>query len=313
MRLVFDMISTPSPTLLVMAAGLGSRYGGLKQLDPVGPGGETLIDYSIYDAIRAGFSRVVFVIRKEIESAFQETVAARFASHIAMDYVFQELDSLPSGFVAPHGRTRPWGTAHALLLAAEAIQAPFTVINADDFYGAESMRIAAQHLRSGSPEHAMVAFPLRNTLSPFGTVSRGICEVDGSGHLRGIAERTRIAAEGGGACNMDPDGHVTLLTGDELVSMNARLVFRSSNISPGLPATASPVSSEKETLTTSPPKLSCPASSTNSSPPSARARSRARDSRFLVWYYLSRRLALRRREYARPDRTLGTPIRERLA
>jgi NDP-sugar pyrophosphorylase family protein len=220
MRLVFDMISTPSPTLLVMAAGLGSRYGGLKQLDPVGPGGETLIDYSIYDAIRAGFSRVVFVIRKEIESAFQETVAARFASHIAMDYVFQELDSLPSGFVAPHGRTRPWGTAHAVLLAAEAIQAPFTVINADDFYGAESMRIAAQHLRSGSPEHAMVAFPLRNTLSPFGTVSRGICEVDGSGHLRGIAERTRIAAEGGGACNMDPDGHVTLLTGDELVSMN---------------------------------------------------------------------------------------------
>jgi UTP-glucose-1-phosphate uridylyltransferase len=203
-----------------MAAGLGSRYGGLKQLDPVGPCGETLIDYSIYDAIRAGFSRVVFVIRKDIEIAFRETVAARFASRIAVDYVFQELDSLPSGFVPPHGRTRPWGTAHAVLVAAEAIQAPFTVINADDFYGAESMRIAAQQLGSGSSEHAMVAFPLRNTLSPFGTVSRGICEVDGSSHLRGIAERTRIVADSGHACNTDPDGHVTLLTGDELVSMN---------------------------------------------------------------------------------------------
>jgi hypothetical protein len=214
------MTLTASPTLLVMAAGLGSRYGGLKQLDPVGPGGETLIDYSIYDAIRAGFSRVVFVIRKDIEIAFRKTVVTRFAQRIAVDYVFQGLDSLPPGFVAPCGRTRPWGTAHAVLVAAETIQAPFTVINADDFYGAESLRIAAQYLGSGSPEHAMVAFPLRNTLSPFGTVSRGICEVDESGHLRGIAERTRIAADGGCTCNTDPDGHVTLLTGTELVSMN---------------------------------------------------------------------------------------------
>jgi UTP-glucose-1-phosphate uridylyltransferase len=214
------MTFTPSPTLLVMAAGLGSRYGGLKQLEAVGPCGETLIDYSIYDAIRAGFSKVVFVIRKDIENAFRKTVGARFASRIAVGYVYQEVDSLLPGFVAPRGRTRPWGTAHAVLVAAEAIQGPFTVINADDFYGAESLRMAAQHLRRGSAEYAMIAFPLRNTVSPFGTVSRGICEVDSSGCLRGITELTRIAVDGQHARDTDPNGHVTLLTGDELVSMN---------------------------------------------------------------------------------------------
>lgn len=193
-----------------MAAGLGSRYGGIKQLDPVGPTGETIIDYSIYDAIRAGFAKVVFVIRKDIEPAFRKTVGARFSSRIAVDYVFQE---------PGRGRTKPWGTAHAVLVAAEAIQTPFAVINADDFYGAHSFRLLAQHFSSGSPVDAMVAYPLRNTLSPFGTVSRGICEVDSVGFLCGIRELTRIAADDH-AHNTDPDGQVTQLTGDELVSMN---------------------------------------------------------------------------------------------
>jgi NDP-sugar pyrophosphorylase family protein len=214
------MTSTTSPTLLVMAAGLGSRYGGLKQLDPVGPSGEIIIDYSICDATRAGFSKVVFVIHKDIEAAFRETVGARFSSRIAVDYVFQELDSLPPGFAPPPGRTRPWGTAHAVLVAADAIQTPFTVINADDFYGAHSFHLLSQHFSSGSPDYAMVVFPLRNTLSLFGTVSRGICEVDSGGYLHAILERTRIAPDGQHARNTDPDGHVTLLTGDELVSMN---------------------------------------------------------------------------------------------
>jgi NDP-sugar pyrophosphorylase family protein len=197
-----------------MAAGLGSRYGGLKQLDPVGPHGETIIDYSIYDAIRAGFSKVVFIIRKDIEAAFHETVGARFSARIAVEYVFQDLDPAASG------RTRPWGTAHAVLVAARAIQTPFAVINADDFYGAHSFRVLAQHFNSGSIDYALVAYPLRNTLSPFGTVSRGICEVDSVGCLRAIVERTRIAADGDRALNTDPGGLITRLTGDELVSMN---------------------------------------------------------------------------------------------
>jgi NDP-sugar pyrophosphorylase family protein len=208
------MTSTISPTLLVMAAGLGSRYGGLKQLDPVGTGGEAIMDYSIYDAIRAGFSKVVFVIRKDIEPAFREAVGERFSSRIAVDYVFQDPNSLPSG------RTKPWGTAHAVLVAADAIETPFAVINADDFYGAHSFRLLAQHFNSSSVDYAVVAYPLRNTLSPFGTVSRGICEVDSSGYLSTIVERTRIAADGDHARNADPGGHSTDLTGDELVSMN---------------------------------------------------------------------------------------------
>ena len=134
-----------SPTLLLLAAGMGSRYGGLKQIDPVGPAGETHLDYSIYDAIRAGFGKVVFVIRKDIEESFREIVGARFEERIAVEYVFQELDNVPAGFVVPAGRTKPWGTAHAILMAGEVIREPFAVINADDFYGAESYRTLAQH------------------------------------------------------------------------------------------------------------------------------------------------------------------------
>lgn len=209
-----------SPTLLVMAAGMGSRYGGLKQIDPVGPNGETIIDYSIHDAIRAGFGKLVFVIRKDIAEAFKETVGARFEQRIPVEYVYQELTDLPPGFSVPEGRTKPWGTTQAVLMAAEVIREPFAVINADDFYGAESYRVLAEHLRSGSPDSAMVAFILRNTLSEFGSVARGVCRVDSSGYLIGVEELTNIERDGDRAKNTDPSGKVTELTGDEPVSMN---------------------------------------------------------------------------------------------
>jgi UTP-glucose-1-phosphate uridylyltransferase len=199
---------------------MGSRYGGLKQMDPVGPGGETIIDYSIYDSLRAGFGKVVFVIRKDIEAAFRETVGARFEKQVNVEYVFQELEKLPAGFAVPEGRTKPWGTTHAILMAADVIHEPFAVINADDFYGAESYRVLAQHLQAGTDDYAMVGFVLRNTLSDFGTVARGVCQVSGSGFLEGVVELTSIARDGDHAANTDAAGVVTKLTGEELVSMN---------------------------------------------------------------------------------------------
>ncbi|MGB7548362.1 MAG: sugar phosphate nucleotidyltransferase [Terracidiphilus sp.] len=209
-----------TPALLVLAAGMGSRYGGLKQIDPVGPGGETIMDYSIYDALRAGFGKLVFVIRKDIEEPFRQMVGARFEKRVAVEYVFQELDRLPPGFSVPAGRTKPWGTTHAILMAAGAIDDPFAVINADDFYGAESYRVLGEHLRSGAPDYAMVGFILRNTLSDFGSVARGVCRMDGSGSLESVVELTHIEREGEGGKNTDAAGVVTRLTGDELVSMN---------------------------------------------------------------------------------------------
>ena len=209
-----------APTLLVMAAGMGSRYGGLKQIDPVGPSGETIIDYSIFDALRAGFGKLVFVIRKDIEGAFKETVGARFEKHAPVEYVFQELDNLPAGFSVPEGRTKPWGTTHAVLMAADVIREPFAVINADDFYGAESYRVLAQHLLTGSTDYAMVGFILRNTLSDFGSVARGVCRVDSNGYLETVEELTNIERDGEHAKNTDSSGKVAQLTGDEAVSMN---------------------------------------------------------------------------------------------
>jgi UTP-glucose-1-phosphate uridylyltransferase len=209
-----------SPTLLVMAAGMGSRYGGLKQIDPVGPSGETIIDYSIYDALRAGFGKLVFVIRKDIEQAFKETVGARFEKRVPVEYVFQELDELPAGFTVPEGRTKPWGTTQAVLMAADIVREPFAVINADDFYGAESYRVLAEHLRSGSADYAMVGFILRNTLSDFGSVARGVCRVDAEGYLATVEELTNIERDGQHASNTDQAGKITKLTGDEAVSMN---------------------------------------------------------------------------------------------
>jgi len=209
-----------SPTLLVLAAGMGSRYGGLKQIDPVGPSGETILDYSIYDAIRAGFGKLVFVIRREIEQPFKQLLGARLEKRIAVEYVFQELDALPPGFAVPAGRTKPWGTTHAILVAASAIHEPFAVINADDFYGAEGYRVLAQHLKSGTESYAMVGFLLNNTLSAFGTVSRGLCQVDGDGFLQSLVEYTKIERDGAHARNTDSSGGVTKLTGNEVVSMN---------------------------------------------------------------------------------------------
>jgi hypothetical protein len=208
------------PTLLVLAAGMGSRYGGLKQIDPVGPAGETIIDYSIFDALRAGFGKLVFVIRRDIEVQFKEIVGARFEKRIAVEYVFQELDELPPEFSVPAGRTKPWGTAHAILMAADTVREPFAAINADDFYGAESYRLLAQHLQSGTADYAMVGFVLRNTLSDFGSVARGVCQVDPENYLQGVVELTKIERDGAGARDTNAAGDVITLTGDEAVSMN---------------------------------------------------------------------------------------------
>lgn len=209
-----------TPTLLVLAAGIGSRYGGLKQLDPVGPDGETIMDYSIFDARRAGFGKVVFVIRKSIEQSFKEKIAARYEKRVQVEYVFQELGKLIPGFTLPEGRTKPWGTTHAILMATNTINEPFAVINADDFYGAGSFKVLAQHLQSGTQDDAMVGFVLRNTLSEFGSVARGVCHVSEDGYLKDIAELKSIEREGARITNIDSEGQETVLNGGELVSMN---------------------------------------------------------------------------------------------
>lgn len=208
------------PTLLVLAAGMGSRYGGLKQIDPVGPAGETIIDYSIFDAMRAGFGKLVFVIRKDIERAFREIVGSRFENRIAVDYVFQELDKLPPGFSVPAGRTKPWGTTQAILMAESAVQEPFAAINADDFYGRNAYGVLARHLTSGTSDYAMVGFILKNTLSDHGSVARGVSRTDANNYLTSIVEMTKIERDGSGAKNTEADGKITNLTGDEAVSMN---------------------------------------------------------------------------------------------
>src|SRR5215475_4182375 len=207
-------------TLLVLAAGMGSRYGGLKQIDPVGPDGETIIDYSVFDALRAGFDRLVFVIRRDIERPFKETIGRRFEGRIAVDYVFQELDKLPPGFQVPSSRKKPWGTGHAILMAAEAIQEPFGVINGDDFYGARSFKALAGHLRADSSTYAMVGYVLRNTLSEFGSVSRGVCEVTTDGFLKSVAELTKIEKNSDHVRNIDSGGRIQPLTCEEIVSLN---------------------------------------------------------------------------------------------
>jgi len=209
-----------TPTLLVLAAGMGSRYGGLKQLDPVGPQDETIMDYSLFDARRAGFGKIVFVIRKDIEEPFKRTFGARFEKRIAVDYVFQEVGKLLPGVPIPKGRTKPWGTTHAILMAANAIHEPFGVINADDFYGASSYRVLAQHLQTGTSDYAMVGFVLRNTLSEFGTVARGVCHVGEDGYLKDITELKSIEREGTRITNIDSEGQETVLNGGDIVSMN---------------------------------------------------------------------------------------------
>jgi len=210
------------PTLLVLAAGMGSRYGGLKQLDQVGPSGETIIDYSIYDAIRAGFGKLVFIIRKDIEEPFKATIGKRYEGKIAIEYAFQELNKLPSGFSVPPQRQKPWGTGHAVLCARDVIREPFAVINADDFYGANGYRLLADCLSQAKDtdkaNYCMCGFILRNTLSDNGTVSRGICKTE-NGYLASVTETTKIERKGNAARNIE-EGAECDLTGDEIVSMN---------------------------------------------------------------------------------------------
>jgi hypothetical protein len=211
------------PTLLILAAGMGSRYGGLKQLDPVGPSGEIVLDYSIFDALRAGFGRAVFVIRRDIEAPFRELVGAKWEKRIPCAYAFQDLADVPEGFVVPADRAKPWGTAHAIRAGRQWISGPFAAINADDFYGAASFRALAGHLTSemSSSAHCMVAFRLGQTLSEHGSVSRGVCLCGVDRLLTGIQERTKIIRHPDGTLWNEPEGATPAqLTGEEPVSMN---------------------------------------------------------------------------------------------
>lgn len=216
------MTATRHPTLVVLAAGMGSRYGGLKQIDPVGPGGEIVIDYSVYDALRAGFGRMVFVIRRDIEAAFRSVIEPHFAGRVAVDYVFQELADLPPGHQVPAARSKPWGSAHAIWTCRHALAEPFGVINADDFYGRRSFDILAEQVRALDPAtgaYCLVAFPLGNTLSDHGAVSRGICHVDPQGCMETIVEHLAVERHAGGVRFRDGD-RWGALTGAEPVSMN---------------------------------------------------------------------------------------------
>ena len=211
------------PTLLVLAAGMGSRYGSLKQMDGVGPNGEAIIDYSVYDAIRAGFGKVVFVIRHSFAAEFQEVFSAeRFGHKIEVEYVYQELESLPEGFTLPAERVKPWGTNHAVMMAKGAIDGPFAVINADDFYGREAYQTigdSLSQLDNSRNNYCMVGYQVSKTLSENGTVSRGVCTVDGEGNLQGMVERTQIERVNGTILFHD-GGADEPLAEDTPVSMN---------------------------------------------------------------------------------------------
>ncbi len=214
------------PTLIVLAAGMGSRYGGLKQMDPMGPNGETVLDYSVFDAIRAGFGKVVFVIREDFAEAFREGVGARFAERIEVDYAFQQLDDLPAGFAVPADRAKPWGTAHAVRAARDVVAGPFAVINADDFYGADAYRVIAEWFaahggRDDRSHYSMVGYPLRNTLSEHGSVNRGICRTDAGQLLEDVEEVVEIArGDDGVARGKRLDGSILEIAPDSPVSMN---------------------------------------------------------------------------------------------
>ena len=211
-------------TLIILAAGMGSRYGGLKQLDSVGPHGEILLDYSVYDAVAAGFSEILFVIRHDIEEVFRSKIGDRYCQafpNLKVSYAFQELDDLPEGVPVPEGRVKPWGTGHALLAARKVITGPFAVINADDYYGASGYRVLKQFLEKASEgRYAMVGYLLKNTLSEYGSVSRGICESNNEGTLSHITERTAIRATHDGIIAEERTGEAFRLTGEELVSLN---------------------------------------------------------------------------------------------
>lgn len=210
------------PTLVILAAGMGSRYGGLKQLDRLGPSGETILEYSIFDAIRAGFNKVVFIIRPDFEKEFRQQIGDIVARNVEVGYVFQTLDKLPEGWTPPAGRTKPWGTGHALLTSAPEVSAPFAILNADDYYGKEAFEVMAGFLSDvdpATPSYAMVGYQLANTLSEFGSVSRGVCEVDENGFLTKVVERTAISRTDNQIA-FEEQGQRTVLADDTLVSMN---------------------------------------------------------------------------------------------
>lgn len=208
------------PTLVVLAAGMGSRFGGLKQMTPVDNQGNSILHYSIYDAIQAGFGKVVFVIKKAIEEDFRQ-ITAGLEKHIDVAYAFQEVDMLPSGFQVPEGRTKPWGTGHAVLCAKDEVDGPFTVINSDDFYGRGAYMAIADFLRQphSDREYAMVGFLLKNALTENGSVARGVCELQG-GNLAKVTERTKIFKRGSDAAYTEDGEHFVPLSGDTVVSMN---------------------------------------------------------------------------------------------
>lgn len=203
-------------TLVVMAAGMGSRFGGLKQIEPIGPKGEAILDFSVYNAVKAGFTKVVFVIKHAIEKDFKEFVGNRIEKKVKVEYVFQEIDKLPEGYTCPEGREKPWGTAHAILCCKDVVKEPFAVVNADDFYGRSAFVKMAEFLKSDSDDYAMVGFRLANTLTENGYVSRGVCDIE-NGKLKSVTERTKIMD-----CKYTEDDGATwtALPEDTVVSMN---------------------------------------------------------------------------------------------
>lgn len=210
------------PTLFILAAGMGSRYGGLKQLDSLGPSGETIMDYSVYDALQAGFGKIDFVIRHDFEKDFREKVISKYEGHLPVEVVFQSIDNIPEGFKVPEGRQKPWGTNHAVLMAKDVIKEPFVVINADDYYGPESFKLAAETLKDlegKTGEYCMIGFRIENTLSENGGVSRGLCEVNEGGYLTGVKECHGIQRKGDALIHLEDDTEKPFPAGAS-VSMN---------------------------------------------------------------------------------------------
>jgi UTP-glucose-1-phosphate uridylyltransferase len=212
------------PTLLILAAGIGSRYGGLKQLDRIGPSGETIVDYSIYDALRAGFGKIVFVIKESIEKDFKEAFIDKLKPKIDVDYVLQEIWKVPQGVQYSPERQKPWGTGHAILMAKGTIDGPFAVINSDDFYGREAYETLAGYYQGWTPQrendYCMVGYRVENTLSEFGAVSRGVCTTNPASFLEDVVERTHIERLKDGICYRNEEGKLVTLPGDTIVSMN---------------------------------------------------------------------------------------------
>lgn len=221
--------SDTKPTLVVLAAGMGSRYGGLKQVDPVGPSGEAILDYSVFDAHRAGFGKVVFIIRKDIEQVFREQVGSKYEGLLPVEYAFQDITDLPTPFTVPEGRTKPWGTAHAIRAARHVVHEPFAAINADDFYGRDAFEKLSAFLKQQTANSndvrskstfSMVGYKLSLTLSDNGSVARGICSIDGNGNLTKVVEHLKLVKSPTGAHDDDPAATVADFPGDARVSMN---------------------------------------------------------------------------------------------